>query len=236
MDEDGIDKKQIDEFLKVLRKKYEENANPEYAIHMKKYMRDLYDYYGIRSEIRREIQKELISQLKSINQEQLIYIINQLWNLNKREFQYTAMDICGIKKNLLNKNIIDKIENLIISKSWWDTVDFLAPNCIGTIFRNNPEIKLNYIGKWVSSDNLWLKRACLIFQLKYKNKTDKGLLFNLCTKLSKEQDFFIKKAIGWALREYSKVSPLEVKSYIENHSLSNLSIREGMKIINKRPN
>jgi len=122
-------------------------------------------------------------------------------------------------------------EWLIINKSWWDTVDSLASNCVGTYFRFYPEKIEYYNSKWITSDNMWLNRTAIIFQLKYKKDTDFELLKNNIRHHSHQREFFIKKAIGWSLREYSKVNPSAVIKFIDENELQNLSIREASKYL-----
>jgi 3-methyladenine DNA glycosylase AlkD len=135
-----------------------------------------------------------------------------------------------IKK--MDKKYIDFLENLILKKSWWDTVDYLSAKFVGYVFKKNPELINPYTEKWMKSGNIWLHRSALLFQLKYKADTDEKLLYKYCIELSGSKEFFIRKAIGWTLREYSKTNPESVIKFIKTSELSNLSIKEGLKYIN----
>ena len=122
---------------------------------------------------------------------------------------------------------------MITHKSWWDTIDRIAKKLVGEYFKVFPDKVDPYIEKWLESDNIWLQRTCLLFQLGYKEETDVDLLFKLVEELSEIDEFFIQKAIGWALREYSKIDPEVIRNFITSHDLSSLATREGLKIINK---
>jgi len=123
---------------------------------------------------------------------------------------------------------------MICQKSWWDTVDLIATNLVGKLFQKFPELILYYITKWATSENLWLQRTTLLFQIKYKDKTDAALLFKLIESFAGHPDFFIRKAIGWALREYSRTDPQLVAEFVKNHQLSSLSTKEAVKLLKKR--
>jgi len=113
-------------------------------------------------------------------------------------------------------------------------VDFVAPNIAGMLFKRFPEIKMQFIESWMQSGNLWLQRSCLIHQLRYNKTTDAVLLFHLCERLADHPDFFIRKAIGWSLRQYSKISPEAVIEFVNDHNLSNLSRKGALKVVSKK--
>lgn len=113
-------------------------------------------------------------------------------------------------------------------------MDFVAPNIAGMLFKRFPEIKMQFIESWMQSGNLWLQRSCLIHQLRYNKTTDAVLLFHLCERLADHPDFFIRKAIGWSLRQYSKISPEAVIEFVNDHNLSNLSRKGALKVVSKK--
>jgi len=134
----------------------------------------------------------------------------------------------------VNKDFISVIEFMITNKAWWDTVDMIATHHVAALFRRFPEMIPVYTKKWLNSQNIWLQRTALLFQLKYKDKTDTTLLFDMIRKLAGHKDFFIRKAIGWVLREYSKTAPDAVIQFIDQNQLSPLSKREALKVISKK--
>jgi 3-methyladenine DNA glycosylase AlkD len=149
----------------------------------------------------------------------------------ERDFQYFAVELLMKCKKQWNKNDIRLFEKLIINKSWWDTVDFIANQVTGPWFKLYPDQIVPVTGKWNKSKNIWLQRMSLLFQLKYKKETDTELMFEYICHLSGSEEFFVQKAIGWVLREYSKTNPGIVKKFISENDLKPLSKREGLKII-----
>ncbi len=148
----------------------------------------------------------------------------------EREFQYLAIDYMEKVKDLFTPEDMENIEKLLTTKSWWDSVDAIN-KVVGHIVMKYPQTKEDVILKWIKSDNIWLNRIAIIFQLKYKEKTDTVFLSNAILYNCETTEFFINKAIGWALREYSKTNKEWVKEFIDNNNLSKLSIREGSKYI-----
>jgi 3-methyladenine DNA glycosylase AlkD len=125
------------------------------------------------------------------------------------------------------------IEKLVTTKSWWDTVDFLASNAAGPWFRKFPEKKSEITSRWNASENFWLQRMSILFQLKYKAETDTKILRSYILPLMESKEFFIRKAIGWALREYAKTDPKFVSKLVKELPLSPLSKKEAMKGIER---
>jgi 3-methyladenine DNA glycosylase AlkD len=164
----------------------------------------------------------------------LIEVVELLWALPQREFQYLAMELIKKRIKYMDENFIRFLEELVIVKSWWDTIDFIAANLISVHFQKYPDLIIPVVSRWMDSGNIWLQRSCVLFQLKYKGKTDLKLLYKLIDRLNDSKEFFIQKAIGWILREYSKTNPDEVKEYVVNHELKPLSKREALKIINRK--
>ena len=124
------------------------------------------------------------------------------------------------------------LEQLILTKSWWDTVDGLAPNIAGAIFKKDINCRNNYVYRWMESKNIWLQRSSVIFQLKYKKETDWDMLCEAILKHDTSSEFFVRKAQGWALRDYSSIQPQAVISFVEaNPQLSGLTKKEALRKI-----
>jgi 3-methyladenine DNA glycosylase AlkD len=121
------------------------------------------------------------------------------------------------------------LEKLITTESWWDTVDGLAANQVGGVLARFPEIREPYIDRWRQEEDFWLRRTTLLFQLRYKGQTDADLLFALIKENLADQEFFIQKAIGWSLREYSKSNAEAVQQFVAETELSGLAQREALK-------
>lgn len=217
-----------------LKKQFEEAANEELASKMEKYLKNRFSLLGLQSPIRKEIQKVVFKEIGFPKINEIEQICTELWEMPQREFQYVAIDILKRIAKKVPVYFIDFYEKLIINKSWWDSVDMLAANIIVHYFKLYSDEISAKIEKWRYSENIWLVRTCIIFQLKYKKDTNLDLLFDLIRENCESKEFFIQKAIGWALREYSKTSPDIVMQFVENQHLAPLSKREALKIIKKK--
>ncbi len=204
-------------------------ADPENAVPMKRYMRDQFDFLGIKSPQRRSLLREFFAEAGLPPVEELDAIARRLWRLPHREFQYVAIDVLEKRRRRLTPAHVTLCEHLITTKSWWDTVDGLAANVIGSILQSHPAIRDATINQWRLSENLWLRRTTLLFQLKYKEATDWHLLRSIITENLDSSDFFIRKAIGWVLREHSKTDAETVVNFVRTTDLSPLSKREALK-------
>lgn len=206
-----------------------ENKNEEQADPMSKYMRYLFPFLGLKKPERVALSKEFLKSSKEDTEIDWQFIF-KCYEMPEREFQYLAISYMETVKELFTPNDMKKLEKLITRKSWWDSVDSINP-IVGHIAMKYPEVKEDTISQWIISDNIWLKRVSIIFQLKYKEKTDTEFLSKAILHNCKTGEFFIDKAIGWILREYSKTKKDWVRIFIENNSLSKLSIREGSKYL-----
>ncbi|MGE6204914.1 DNA alkylation repair protein [Guptibacillus hwajinpoensis] len=216
----------------ILQKELEPLQNPEQAKKMEKYMRNQFPFLGIKTPERR---KAVINALKMHGNPDLDTpkeLLEKLWALPEREYQNAALDLLDRVKRF-PKDYIDLIEQLIVTKSWWDTVDGLAVHSAGVYFQQFPDQIAPITEEWVNSPNLWLNRSALLFQLSYKDSTDIDRLKRYILLHKDSNEFFIQKAIGWSLREYSKTDPETVKTFIEHQTLPPLSKREASKYIHK---
>ena len=218
-------------FVNALQQHFLAHQNPEKAEPMARYMKNHFPFLGIQSPERRKLLREVIQVHNLPEKEDLQIVIRELWALPEREFQAVSLDILQKYKKYLDEAHIPFLEELIVTKSWWDTVDGIVPTFLGGIFLKHPEMISIYIPKWIASENIWLQRAAILFQLKYKQQTDEKLLFSIIGQLKSSKEFFIQKAIGWVLREYAKTSPHVVWEYVQNNELAPLSKREAIKHI-----
>lgn len=218
-------------FVSAIEAAFHGSLNDEIAIGMKAYLRNQFECLGIKKPVRVDLLKPYTAAFKSFSKEEWPKIILEIWQLPFREFQYAAMELCRTKSKAFSPEHLPLFEKLVTTRSWWDTVDFVASNLMGELFRKHPELIKEAIHRWMSTENFWLHRTAIIFQLKYGVKTNEKLLFQLCAHYAEEREFFIRKAIGWALRQYSKSNPKAVRSFIENHKLSPLSLKEASKYI-----
>jgi 3-methyladenine DNA glycosylase AlkD len=198
---------------------------------MQNYMKNQFAFLGIRTPLRNELQKQFFQETGLLKEPFKHELILGLWDKSEREYQYAALAYIEKSLKKLQKHDFVLMEKLITMKSWWDTVDVLAPKPVGRIAQDFPEVIADRIEEWTSHEDMWLRRAAILFQLKYKEKTDESLLYKIILKNSDSKEFFIQKAIGWALREYSKTNPGSVKAFITENKLAALSVREGSKYI-----
>ncbi len=219
--------------IKVLEAEYKDNANVIVAQGQKAYMKNHFEFYGIKTDIRRNIQKPFLLKNHLPDKSELNEIVTILWLMPQREYQYFAQELTKRYLNKFDKKDIELFEFMVVNKSWWDTIDFISPTLIGNYFKLFPEQRNPYIKKWLSSDNIWLQRSSILFQLKYKDDLDTELLSYVINSLLASKEFFINKAIGWILREYGKTNPKWVVEFADNTTLSNLSRREALRLIKK---
>jgi 3-methyladenine DNA glycosylase AlkD len=223
----------VTSYIKSLDEIFVSHTNPENAHFMKKYMKNKFEFFGIQTTQRRELTRHFLKKENLPTVDKLESVIKKLWAKPQREYQYFGVELVEKYTKQLNRSNLLLIEYMITKKSWWDTVDSIAIRIVGEIFRNLPELILPETEKWMDSRNIWLQRTALLFQLKYKSSTDTDLLFGYITALGGSDEFFINKAIGWALREYSKTDPDLVVRFVNSHNLAPLSKREALKVINK---
>jgi len=221
-------------YIKNLQKELHKHRHPENAVQMKKYMRDQFEYFGLKSDDRRAICKSYMDSKPLPEVAELHEIVSELWTLPERDFQYFGIEMLMKFKKQWSEKDIQFFENLIVNKSWWDTVDTLANHVVGPWFRKYPQHIKPVTGRWNKSDNIWLQRMSLLFQLKYKNETDLDLMFKYIHNLSGSGEFFVLKAIGWILREYSKTDPEVVLNFLKKAELKPLSKREALKVIQRK--
>jgi 3-methyladenine DNA glycosylase AlkD len=209
---------------------FEKNADAEKALGMSAYMRDQFKYLGINTPLRRSISKKFLTAAKKLEAADWEFI-HVCWNKPYREYQYLAVDYLGAVKATLIPADVQKIKEIAIVKSWWDTIDGLNM-VIGDIALRYPEMS-SILLEWSLDSNKWLRRIAIDHQLLRKSKTDTELLARIIENNFGTDEFFINKAIGWSLREYSKTNPDWVQNFIARFKdrMSKLSIREASKYV-----
>ena len=204
-------------------------AKPDDAVAMKAYMKNKFEFLGVKTPVRRKLAKAFFKQ----QTDPVIdwNFINEAWNNPYRELQYAALDYLEIRKKLLTPTDLPHLKKLAQTKSWWDTIDFLD-RLVGTIIARFPETK-EIILSWSCDKDFWLRRLAIDHQLLRKEKTDTELLEKILVNNLGRTEFFINKAIGWALRDYSKTNLDWVRDFIQRHraEMAALSIREGSKYL-----
>lgn len=218
----------VDRLVVAMRK----IQDKEKAARMTGYLKGKFPCLGIHKPERDPVQKQWFGELKNDDSLSHWDIASTLWALDHREYQYVAIDyLKKLPKKAFENNDYQMIEELIATKSWWDSVDHIASNVAGPYFQNCPEMVGPIINRWRSSEDMWLNRTCLLFQLGYKEKTDFELLKGLVIQYMPVDEFFIQKAIGWSLRHYSRTDPDAVRTFVEDLELSTVAKREAFKYI-----
>lgn len=221
------------QFNQELNALFATNSNADASIKMAQYMRNKFDFFGIPKPLRTELTKGEINELAEISHQELKVIVSELWQFPQRELQYSAMDIIEKYQKKFDESLIELIEKLIVEKSWWDTVDLLSGKLAGRYFKKYPHKMELITRRWNQSENMWLNRSSIIFQLSFKNNTNTELLKEYISRHSASNEFFLQKSIGWALREYSKTDAVFIENFIKSTALSPLSVREALRIIRK---
>jgi 3-methyladenine DNA glycosylase AlkD len=220
-----------DSYALASRSALAELADPERATAMAAYMKDRVAFYGIAAGARRAAVRDATRELgPPPDGDELVEMARRGWAADQRELQYTAADVLRRWVRLLEVPHLDDVDEFIVTKSWWDTIDVLAARVVGPMVQAHPELA-DVMDRWIDDPNLWRRRTALLHQLGYKDETDAERLFAYCVARSEEREFFIAKAIGWALREYAKTDPDAVWSFVDEHTgqLAPLSAREATK-------
>jgi 3-methyladenine DNA glycosylase AlkD len=194
------------------------------------YMKDIAPFLGVKTPERRKLFKEIFKELPMPTSKELGETSRALWKLREREYHYAACDLIDFFIESADKNFLkDHVEYLITQKSWWDTVDTLGSVAISPLTIKYPSISL--VRSWNKSSNMWLNRAAIQHQRGRKTNTDIPLLLEFLDTHAGESEFFIAKAIGWALRDLSRVNKTEVKKFLEAHpELNRVAVREAQKL------
>lgn len=220
-------------YISAIEEEFAKHANAERAAGAKAYMRDQFDYYGLSTPIRRAAEKAFHASHPSPPIGAMASIVHTLWKKPQRELQYFAMELCYQYRKSFPPEWMSLFEFMITHKSWWDTVDYIAPKLVASYFQLYPEMIGKKTTAWMKSENIWLMRTALVFQNLHKKKTDEKLLFALISDCMDQEDFFIRKAIGWSLRQYARTNPAAVKKFVKANEklLSELSKKEALKHI-----
>ncbi len=195
-----------------------------------KYMRNKFAFYGCKSPVWKGIVKEIIREKGVLTGDSLRQFVRICFEDPHREMQYAGLLMLERRVKKEDITLIEFLEECILTKSWWDTVDWIA-KLVGWHFLRFPKLQHPTCEKWMESGEMWLQRVAIIHQLTYREKTDEKLLFEMILHVADSKEFFVQKACGWALRQYSKVEPDAVRVFISNHQLSPLTVREGLRLI-----
>lgn len=213
--------------------RFEANRNDELAVPMAAYMRNQFPFLGIKTPLRQALLKEQFLEYQLPEPGQLEQEVWKLYRLPEREYQYAAIALLEKMATHLSAADLPFLRELIESKSWWDSVDSIAPSAVGRIVAKERPAGTCAMLEWAEAGNMWTNRAAILHQLKYKQGTDTEVLQQIILRHAGSQEFFLQKAIGWALREYAKTDSEWVRSFTFENTLMPLSKREAMKNIGK---
>lgn len=213
-----------------LRQRLADVAVPDDAEPMAAYMKHRAPFLGVKTPARRRCSKPLISASRQLDIDEVLAIASDLRAQPEREFHYVASDLLARNAKRLRASDLDRMHGFITTDSWWDTVDALASPTIGEMVLQHDEVA-DAMDHWIDADDMWLIRVAIIHQLRFKERTDTERLFRYCECQAEHPDFFIRKAIGWALRQYARTAPNTVRDFVDDHrdALSGLSVREATK-------
>ncbi|MFH5835428.1 DNA alkylation repair protein [Proteiniclasticum sp. C24MP] len=207
--------------IEELREKLEEKSSEENRFHMEKYMRNQFSFLGVKTPERKDVMKGFLKTYDGFHLEDA----ERLYLEKEREFKYCAIQLMTKYVGELRHEDTERILSLALTEPWWDTIDSIGPSVLGPMALEDDKVK-KALQSLIYEENIWLKRISILFQLKYKEKTDETLLTEAIVMNADTREFFVDKAIGWALREYSKTNPEFVRAFIGQYRLSSLSVRE----------
>jgi 3-methyladenine DNA glycosylase AlkD len=217
-------------YIIQIKKEFAAGANATKALGAKAYLLHQFEFYGLQTPERRKICKTFYKANPVISHTELTKIIKEAFNEPQRELHYFAIELLAFHHKLWTNKTITLIEWMLTHKSWWDSVDSTNSNVIGKYFIKFPALLESTTHKWNNASNIWLQRMSILFQLPYKEKTNTELLEKYIVNRMDSNEFFVNKAIGWALRAYAYTNKKWVIRFVEDQpQLSNLSKREALK-------
>jgi 3-methyladenine DNA glycosylase AlkD len=219
------------DLLRDLAVAFSAHGDAERAAAMRAYMRHQFPFYGIAAHTQGAIARAVLAE-RGLPPDEAAVKRSALdcWERPEREWQYFACGLVGRRVRILSPRFLPTARKLITTKSWWDTVDALASRAVGPLVRMHPTLVAT-MDRWIDDKDIWLARTAILHQLSYKDATDTQRLFDYCLRRGGSSEFFIRKAIGWALRQYSKTDARAVRTFVRRHAteLSGLSKREALK-------
>ena len=208
-------------------------ADPSKAAGMQAYMKTDMPFYGVQKADRVKILRELAQEFPPSDQAEYEALVTALWELDHREEKYLALGVARHFRQYVVPGMLPLYRDLIVDGAWWDLVDEVATHLICDLVVRHPDEVWPTVDAWIDDDDMWLRRTAIICQVGAKENTDAARLFRFCETRAFEKEFFIRKAIGWALRQHARVDPYAVARFVSEHreQLSGLSYREATKHI-----
>ena len=219
------------QYIELVTNHFAREADPLRAEKQMAYMRNQFEYLGLGATKWYPMAKKIFIEHGMYTGKQLKEFVEGCYDQPYREVLYVGIEMMQRMLKYQNKSFIKILDKCITTHSWWDTVDWLS-KLVGYHFEKYPELQHEYAYKWIESDNMWLQRTAILHQLFYKEQTNEKLLFDLIKRKASDNEFFIRKACGWALRQYSKTNPKAVKQFVKSNKLSPLTEKEALRLIN----
>ena len=221
----------MEELVGYIRHQFLQLGDPRKAAEMAAYMKTDMPFYGVQKPQRELVYKELLWRFPITSRPEYEAAIEALWAQPHREEKYTAIHIARSYPDFITVSAVPLYKRLIREGAWWDLVDENAVHLVGHVLLHQRKTMKPKIEKWIDDRDMWIRRAALICHIKHKSKTDERQLLRHCRRRAHEKEFFIRKAIGWALREYAYTAPEAVRKFLRTHQekLSPLSFREAAK-------
>jgi len=222
------------DLLALLRTELSRAGDPKKTAAMQAYMKSAMPYHGVPAPAARQVFRRVFSSVEFKNATEWQSAVRHIWrNAKFREERYAALALCELRgvREFQTLAALPMYEELIVTGAWWDYVDVLASHCLGELLRRHPREISKKMKEWSRSDNLWKRRSAILCQLQFKKDTDLKLLYACIAPSMDSTEFFLRKAIGWALRQYAWTDPVEIARYVRAHdaALSPLSKREALK-------
>jgi 3-methyladenine DNA glycosylase AlkD len=218
----------VEVYLQSLRRELNAAGNPEYAQKQMAYMKHHFDFYGLNAPNLLHLSTDIFEKQGVFEGEDLKIFVRLCFDEPQRELHYVALEMTRKQLKNQSENFIYFLEELILTKSWWDSVDTLA-KLVAAHFPRFPHLIHPITEGWIGHENMWLQRMAITFQRYFKHKTDEKMLFNYIRRTAHSKEFFIQKGAGWALREYAKISPEAVIAFCNSEKLSALTRREALR-------
>jgi 3-methyladenine DNA glycosylase AlkD len=226
----------IRELIAFVQRELAARADPRKAVAMAAYMKTSMPFYGVPKPEREQIRREAKTRFTPLDRTDYERAVLGLWKLPHREEKYFAIDVARTWRDFILPESLPLYRKMIEEGAWWDTVDEVAAHLVGAVLLRHREETALLMDQWIEDAHLWVRRAAIISQLTHKEKTDHARLFRYSLVQAAEKDFFIRKAIGWALRQYAYTEPDRVRAFIakNRHRLSPLTYREASRVLIKQ--
>ncbi len=219
------------QYYEYVRTIFSDKGNPQIAEQQARYMKNHFDFLGLKAPTWVALSKEIFATQGLLSGDELREFIETCFEDDCREMHYVAIQMAQKNSKKQEENFIETLELMILTKSWWDSVDWIA-TLVGVHFQRFPHLIMPTTERWITSGNMWLQRVCIIFQLKYKANTDYDLISKYILAVADSKEFFLRKAAGWALRDISRHNPTFVIDFVaKNPHLSPLTKREALRLL-----